>query len=239
MADKKGDKKSSPAPVIHPAKPPIVLFFIATILSAFVVTFRGFLSRHPGLQLFLETLWLFLQGKATSEELIATTGMPGISSAIFGFKVFSFLLSAFLIFLIISTYRKYKETDKKIREPLQPPKDIVYGVQPNAGEIVNPKWTKVLEHINSANQSDWKLAILEADIMLGEMLDRMGYHGATIADKLKSIESSDFTNLQAAWDAHKVRNAIAHEGSDFAITKPEAERVIKLFKKVFEEFQYI
>ena len=71
------------------------------------------------------------------------------------------------------------------------------------------------------------------------MLDKMGYHGATMGDKLKSIEPSDFDTLQEAWEAHKIRNAIAHEGSDYTINKPEAERVVKLFQKVFEEFKYI
>ncbi len=75
--------------------------------------------------------------------------------------------------------------------------------------------------------------------MLNDMLDKMGHHGATLGDKLKGIEASDFDSLQDAWEAHKVRNAVAHEGSDLALNKPEAERVIKLFKKAFDEFKYI
>lgn len=103
----------------------------------------------------------------------------------------------------------------------------------------NPKWEKVQEHINSANAGDWRLAILEADILLDELLDAMKYRGESIGEKLKKIERSDFTTLDFAWEAHKIRNQVAHEGSEFLLSEPEARRVIKLYEAVFKEFQYI
>jgi hypothetical protein len=36
-----------------------------------------------------------------------------------------------------------------------------------------------------------------------------------------------------------VRNKIAHEGSDFVLSKQEAERTIGLYEEVFSEFNYI
>jgi hypothetical protein len=178
---------------------------------------------------------------ATLVELIIAAGSPWLFTVIFVFKIASFAFSTFMIWMIISTSRKYGKVSKELRAPLQPPKEITYGVAhtQTSERPANPKWMKVLEHVNSPNPADWKLAILEADIILDHLLDKMGYHGATMGDKLKSIEPSDFTSLQEAWEAHKVRNAIAHEGSDYVVTKPEAERVIRLFKKVFEEFQFI
>lgn len=103
----------------------------------------------------------------------------------------------------------------------------------------NPKWEKVQAHINSENAGDWRLAILEADIMLDELLDAMKYRGESIGEKLKKIETSDFTTLQLAWEAHKIRNQVAHEGSEFLLSEPEARRVVKLYEAVFKEFQYI
>ena len=108
-----------------------------------------------------------------------------------------------------------------------------------SGKPRNLKWERVEQHIGSDNPNDWRLAILEADIILDEMLTVIGYHGETIGDKLKSVEKSDFTNVDLAWEAHKVRNQIAHEGSDFLITQREAKRIIQLYRRVFEEFRYI
>ena len=81
---------------------------------------------------------------------------------------------------------------------------------------------------------------MEADIILEEMLEKMGYvKGETIGDKLKTIEKSDFTSLDQAWEAHKIRNMIAHEGTDYILTEREAKRVVGLYEQVFKEFRYI
>jgi len=101
------------------------------------------------------------------------------------------------------------------------------------------RWEKIEHHINSANSSDWRLAILECDIILDEMLTKMGYHGETLSDKLKGVERSDFLSIDQAWEAHRVRNAIAHEGSNFLITDREARRVVGLYEEVFKEFHYV
>lgn len=103
----------------------------------------------------------------------------------------------------------------------------------------NPKWDKVLEHISSSNAADWRLAILEADILLDELLDALRYRGESIGEKLKKIEASDFASLDAAWEAHKIRNQVAHEGSEFLLSEREAKRVIALYEEVFKEFRFI
>ena len=58
-------------------------------------------------------------------------------------------------------------------------------------------------------------------------------------EKLKRVEPSDFRTLNSAWEAHKIRNEIAHQGSGYKLTRREAEMAIQLFKQVFEEFYFI
>lgn len=103
----------------------------------------------------------------------------------------------------------------------------------------NKKWEDIQKHMASMSSSDWRMAILEADILLYEMLDQMGYDGDTIAEKLKKVESSDFNTLDLAWRAHKVRNAISHEGSDYELSHQQAQNTIELYQKVFEEFYFV
>lgn len=103
----------------------------------------------------------------------------------------------------------------------------------------NKRFEKITEHINSDNPSDWRLAVLECDIILDEMLTKMSYHGATLSDKLKSVERSDFVTIDKAWEAHRVRNDIAHQGSNFQINNREARRVVGLYEEVFREFHFL
>ncbi|MEK7120904.1 MAG: hypothetical protein AAB840_02330 [Patescibacteria group bacterium] len=109
-------------------------------------------------------------------------------------------------------------------------------------EVVSPArehWQTILGKLDSTNPNDWKAGILEADTILDELVKRMGYDGENLGERMKNIEKSDFTTLDDAWEAHKIRNRIAHGSSDFVLTQREAKRAIELFQKVFEEFQYI
>lgn len=103
----------------------------------------------------------------------------------------------------------------------------------------NSRWSDVEQHVLSENPNDWRLAIIEADIMLDEMLQEAGYVGQTIGEKLKTANVSSFRTLQDAWDAHRVRNEIAHAGSDFVLTKRTAQETILKYERVFREFNLI
>jgi cell division protein FtsL len=103
----------------------------------------------------------------------------------------------------------------------------------------NERWLNIQRLVNSHNSNDWRQAILEADIILDEMVLKMGYKGNSLGERLKNVESSNFLTLDKAWEAHKVRNRIAHRGTGYILGKDEAERVIKLYEQVFQEFFYI
>lgn len=102
----------------------------------------------------------------------------------------------------------------------------------------NKRWDAISENMLSEHPNDWRIAILEADIILNEILTKSGYTGDTVADKLKQVEKSDFQTLENAWEAHKVRNKVVHD-VDFVLSKREAERIVKLYQSVFEEFEFI
>lgn len=106
-------------------------------------------------------------------------------------------------------------------------------------DLRNGKWERVIQHINSTNAAEWRLAIIEADVMLEELLRVQNYHGDSIGEMLKSVEPSDMLTLDNAWEAHKVRNRIAHDGAEFELTERDARRVVSLYESVFKEFKII
>ena len=103
----------------------------------------------------------------------------------------------------------------------------------------NLRWKQVELLMKSHNSSDWRQAIIEADVMLEDMLDKMGYPGVSIGEKLKNVEESDFETLDKAWEAHKVRNRIAHDGINYKLSYEEVARVISLYRDIFNEFYWI
>lgn len=154
------------------------------------------------------------------------------------YVIFSIFLSLFLFILVIVYVIRESNIKKKLMERISP-KGAETKVHLNDVVVENPKWKLVEEHINSTDASKWRIAILEADIILSDLLESLQLHGESIGDKLKTVEPSDFVHLDQAWEAHKIRNAIAHQGADFLLTQREAKRVVKLYESVFEEFKII
>lgn len=101
------------------------------------------------------------------------------------------------------------------------------------------KWQTIQGHMFSQNPAEWRLAIIEADTILEEMTINIGLPGDTLGDRLKNTSPADFKNVQAAWEAHKTRNRIAHDGSNFELTQAEANRIMRMYEDVFNEFNYI
>jgi hypothetical protein len=66
-------------------------------------------------------------------------------------------------------------------------------------------------------------------------LVEQGFTGTSLGERLKSAK---FDTLQNAWEAHKIRNTIAHDSS-FDLTKREAKRAIQNYSLVFNEFYYL
>lgn len=102
------------------------------------------------------------------------------------------------------------------------------------------QWQVILEHVNSESPAEWKIAILEADNMLDEVLEDAGYVGETLAEKLKSMSRTKIASYDDVWDAHRVRNEIAHGGAiDMDLPKKTARDTVAKFEKAFRELGYL
>ena len=151
----------------------------------------------------------------------------------------AFVVSVGCISLIAYSRQNIERIIKEEKDKLYPDIEVVEPLFGMKETPRNPRLEKIEDSVESENPGEWRVAILEADIMLEEMLEAMGYSGDGIGERLKQIEKSDFNSLDSAWEAHKIRNPIAHEGSEFNLTEREATRVVALYKRVFDEFEYI
>ena len=103
----------------------------------------------------------------------------------------------------------------------------------------NERWEHIVALASSANQSDWRRAILEADIMLGDVLMQAGYVGTSVGEQLKITNPLQVTTVRLAWDAHMLRNKIAHSGESLQLEVRDVQTAINNYKRVFEEFAAI
>ena len=89
-----------------------------------------------------------------------------------------------------------------------------------------------------SEQNQWKLAILEADHILNEILKMSGYLGAKLEDKLDLISEAQLSNVEEISNVHKIRDKISADPS-FAVSQEEAREIIDVYKKSFIELNLL
>jgi len=148
--------------------------------------------------------------------------------------VIGYALSVIGLFVIVYVTVRLFELRKREEEYYSTP------IVPSEGKGgMHPRWEHIQSLLEGASASGWREAIIEADIMLDDVLTKQGYVGDGVGEKLKSADPAEFKTLQNAWEAHKVRNQIAHQGSAFALSDTVAQRTISHFEAVFRELKVI
>lgn len=156
-----------------------------------------------------------------------------------------FILAVFFILVITYVMVRMHELRKKEHAHLHHEiEEYAHNHRHQAEHVVengikNPKWLKVLEYLVSENAGDWKLAVIEADTMLDNLMTDLKFKGESLGEKLKNADRDKFHSLSTAWEVHTIRNRIAHEGSAFDLSLRETKRVIALYEQIFHEFGYV
>ncbi len=96
-------------------------------------------------------------------------------------------------------------------------------------------WNHVVRRMQTNDMTNWKLAILEADNVLDEIVKASGYRAPSADERFKQLTPETVSNLAELQEAHRARNRVAQE-PDFLINKDEALQVLRVYKKSFREF---
>ena len=155
------------------------------------------------------------------------------------------LLAIFFVFVICYTVVRMLEIRRKEHEHLhheiaeyahhQKEKEKHLAQETN---VKNEKWRSVIEHLSMPDLSEWKMAVLEADEILFDLFEALGFDGENMGEKLRNLPIDKFRNLAIAWEAHAFRNRIAHEGG-FAFSQSEAKRIVGFYEQIFRDYDFI
>src|SRR3989338_6754732 len=95
------------------------------------------------------------------------------------------------------------------------------------------RWKNVIGRLETASEEEYKLAVIESDNMLDESLQRIGFAGETLADRLEKVTVAIVPNLQEVKEANRIRNNIVHDPS-YRLTLSEAKRIIEIYQATFQ-----
>ena len=100
-------------------------------------------------------------------------------------------------------------------------------------EAYQSRFLAIENKLSKENSATYPIVIIEADKLLDKALMEMGVPGKTMGDRLKR-SGDKFTNINAVWRAHKLRNAIAHE-TDLEIGYKQALNAIAIYKQALKD----
>ncbi len=100
-------------------------------------------------------------------------------------------------------------------------------------EYYQVRFLAIENKLRKENPTSFSLAVIEADKLLDRALTEAGVPGNTLGERLKK-NPNKFSEINAVWNAHKLRNYIAHE-PDADISYTQAKNAIDSFKQALKD----
>jgi hypothetical protein len=100
-------------------------------------------------------------------------------------------------------------------------------------EAYRSRWLEIEKRLQRDQTATYHLCVMNADTLLAKALQDRGVKGETMAERLKQYQGS-WTNTEAVWGAHKLRNRIAHE-TDVQVSYDETRRALGAFKQALKD----
>lgn len=98
-------------------------------------------------------------------------------------------------------------------------------------EYIKSKSQLIEKLLNGESESEYSLALIEADKLLDFLLKSWHFAGNTLGERLK-VAGYRFPELRKVWPAHKMRNRIVHESSAI-VTQHQAKSYWKDYQKAY------
>jgi len=110
--------------------------------------------------------------------------------------------------------------------------------RPFGAKRITRRWKKILKRLETETESEYKLAVIEADNMLDTSLKRMGYLGQNLEERLDKLTSATLPNIEEVREAHQVRNNIVHD-PDYRLSLDEARKTLDIYDQAFRSLQIL
>ncbi|MBX4189962.1 hypothetical protein KW791_01560 [Candidatus Parcubacteria bacterium] len=147
-------------------------------------------------------------------------------------KIIAFVVTIIAGFVLIRMWMKLEAMRKKA----QPQPQIGVEALPQTGPKES-KWQDIMRHVESITEAEWKFAVIEADQLVDEVL-KSRFPGDTMGERMMNIDKTSLLSIDGLWEAHKVRNRLAHD-SNYFLRHAEAFRAIKLYEATLKELGVI
>lgn len=100
-------------------------------------------------------------------------------------------------------------------------------------EKYQTRFLAIENNLVKTNPATFMNSVIDGDKLLDKAMVEMGIPGKTMGDRLKHAKDK-FSDINAVWRAHKLRNALAHE-DDLEITHRQALAALAIYKQALKD----
>lgn len=99
-------------------------------------------------------------------------------------------------------------------------------------------WDKIIKRLEKGTGAELKLAVIEADDLLNDVLEKMGYSGETLGEKLEQLDKKTLPNLDEISEVHQIRSDIIHDPT-FRLNFSQAAKILEVYRKALSSLEAI
>ena len=135
-----------------------------------------------------------------------------------------FFLAMIIYFMITSSWLKYKFLEDTTE---------FFSWQSYGSREMSKKWDRIKKRVESGTDSDYKLAIIDADDLLGEVLDSRGYDSEDFKTSIEKASRLLTTGTDEVLSAHEIRNSIVYN-PDFKVSTDQAKKILDVYESTIK-----
>ena len=144
------------------------------------------------------------------------------------FILFSiFFFASIIYFMFNSTYLKYEFLV-----------DLghFFDWQPAGSQKTVKRWKKIQKRVEAGSDYEYRLAIIEADELLKDVLTDRGFKGKTIEEKIAKVEKTQLPNTDEVIEAHKTRNSIVYN-PDYKVDRDQIKKILNVYEDAIKSIE--
>jgi hypothetical protein len=105
-------------------------------------------------------------------------------------------------------------------------------------EKMKKDWEKINDRLEKNDEASLKLAVIEADAMLDEVLKRMGLEGGDMGGRLEQLGSQQLKSYESIVEAHRLRDLIVRQ-KDIIVTNEQAKKAVEEYGEALKELEVL
>jgi hypothetical protein len=105
-------------------------------------------------------------------------------------------------------------------------------------ERMKRDWEKINDRLGKADEASLKLALIEADNMLEEVLKRMGLEGRDMGERLEQLGVQQLKSYDRILESHRLRDLVIHQ-KELVVTQEQVQTAVNAYGEALKELEVL